>query len=199
MLKSFVYDYHRFQNPDGHYGIKCNHAFIHSFIQWFHRYWFPFGCGHKNQFSNQKWQESVHRINGNTSGNNDNINNNKISDNCLILRENVATNVVFFLSSCFFCSSFSNKILWHGSETGRQTNDKVSKQQNQTGISVLRLDFNAALRVNKWINSMHHRLCSAQLGYNRRVGELKVITRTTDPFGLYQVNVMLDAFLLSCS
>lgn len=89
---------------------------------------------------------------GNTSGNNDNINNKEISDNCLILRENVATNVVFF------CSSFSNKILWHGSETGRQTNDTVSEQPNKTGISVLRLDFNAALRVNKWINSMHHRL-----------------------------------------
>lgn len=43
---------------------------------------------------------------------------------------------------------------------------------------------------------MHHRLGSAQLGYNRRAGELKVITLTTDPFGLYQVNVMLDAFFV---
>lgn len=38
---------------------------------------------------------------GNTSGNNDNINNKEISDNCLILRENVATNVVFFLQLFF--------------------------------------------------------------------------------------------------
>lgn len=161
MLKSFVvYDYHRFQSPDGHYGIKCNHAFIHSINDSIDIDSHLDVAIKINLAIRNDKNMSIGSTAGNTNGNNDNINNKEISDNCLILRENVATNVVFSLFFVFFCSSFSNKILWHGSETGRQTNDTVSEQPNQTGISVLRLDFNAALRVNKWINSMHHRLSS---------------------------------------